>query len=116
MKKSDTRSRLTSILFIFTAMVLLAGCSGSIEKGVVGKWMQTGKPGYAEFFANKSLVINDSKSEFTGSWSVVDKNKLNLQFMAMGKQQNVTWEKVSIQGDNMTITLRSMEYNFKRSK
>jgi hypothetical protein len=34
----------------------------------------------------------------------------------MGKQQNVTWEKVSIQGDNMTITLRSMEYNFKRSK
>jgi hypothetical protein len=116
MKKSDTRSRLTSILFIFTAMVLLAGCTGSIEKGVVGKWMQADKKGYAEFFANKSLVINDGKSEFTGSWSVVDKKTLNLQFVAMGKKQNVTWKKVSIQGDTMTITLGSMEYNFKRSK
>ena len=116
MKKSDTRSRLTSILFIFTAMILLAGCSSSIEKGVVGKWMQTGKPGYAEFFANKSLVINDGKSEMTGSWSVVGKNTLNLKFMAMGKQQDVTWKKVSITGDNMTITLGSMGYDFKRSK
>jgi|WetSurMetagenome_2_1015567.scaffolds.fasta_scaffold722967_2 hypothetical protein len=116
MKKSDTRSKLTLILFIFTAMVLLAGCSGSIEKGVVGKWIQTDKPGYIEFSANKSLVLNDGKSVFTGSWSVVDKKQLKFQIMAMGKQQNVIWDKVNIKGDNMTITLGSMEYNFKRSK
>ncbi len=116
MKKGNLRLQLTLILFIFTAMVLLAGCSGSVEKNVVGKWMEAGKPGYAEFSADKSLKLNDGKQEYTGTWSMGEKNQLKLQFTAMGKPQNVTWDKVTIKGDSMTITLGVTEYKFNRSK
>ena len=116
MKKSNIRFQFALILFISVAMFLLAGCSGSVEKDVAGKWTETGKPGYAEFSADKSLKINDGKSDYTGTWSIANKNQLNLQFTAMGKQQNVTWDKVTIKGDTMTFTLGAMEYKFNRIK
>lgn len=101
---------------IFAAVLLLFSCSRSIDKTIVGKWIEEGKPGYFEFLADQSIVVDDGQTKAVGKWIAVDKNRIKAEFTQMGRQSVLFFDDITIRGDTMTMTFNGNKGDLRRKR
>ena len=93
------------ILYVSLGCLLLTGCSSNVETEIFGEWKGI-TPKQTLIFHQGGMVEmkSSSHSDYTGSYSVKNGNKLTCIFPALSRPIECT---AKIRGDKMTLLFAS---------
>ncbi len=92
--------------FSIALLLFLTAC-GSTKSKIIGKWYEVSDKAKnadnIEFFSNGKLSTTDDGISLSGSWSVVDGNKIFFEFTAFGMTQARVYD-VTFANNKMTLS------------
>ncbi len=89
------------------SLLLSSGCDSTKSK-IIGKWYEANSEANSadtiEFFSNGKLNTTDDGINLSGSWSVIDGNKIYFEFTAFGMTRSRVYN-VTFTNNKMTLSL-----------
>jgi hypothetical protein len=91
---------------MYLALLLCAavGCSGRLERAIVGKWQMTSENTTMEFFPDGTYTFAGGPLNLTGTFKPVASDKIKIEFSGLAALGGPTVWTASIAGDDLTWT------------
>jgi len=92
-------------LTVVLTLSLLVSCSSKPENDIVGKWSEIGGKETIEFFKDGTVSVFSEGIAMGGSFRFFEKDRIKLEFGGLGALAGPILAKVSIKGDELTLTM-----------
>ncbi len=114
------RVDLTKLLgFLAAAFILLplVFCSTNVEDAILGKWSEIGGTEKMEFFEDGTITVADGRMYMGGHYTLVDQDRIRVDFDGLGELVGPLVVRVSISGDELTWIMPDGEVSrYKKAK
>jgi hypothetical protein len=98
---------------IGVVVLLLIGCTKSLDRQIVGKWQdESQRENGTEFFVDHTLIATAGPESFAGKWAVVGERRLKVEYSSPQTPVPFVWENVHITGNRMTWDFKGTTNTF----
>jgi len=113
-----TKRRLKNLMnYLIVVLILFMLVSCSLETSIVGKWNEIDGNETMEFFKDGTVSVNSGYVNTSGSYSLVDNDRIKLTFNGLFALAGPVVADISVHGDEMAITMPNGKTSkYKRAK